>query len=984
MAGGPFRVDHGGLIDRGRPLEFRFGARTLTGFAGDSLASALLANGVRVVARSFKLHRPRGVFSAGIEEPGALVQLHEGARIVPSARAPVELLTAGLTAQPQGGWPSVAFDVQRVLDLAAPLLAAGFYNKTFIWPGWKFYEPIVRRLAGLGRAPREPDPDRYDVRNAHCDVLVVGGGVAGLCAALEAGRAGQRVILVEHEPSLGGRARWDGSTVDGVAATRWLGQIQRELAACAAVTLMPHTLAAGCYDHNVVTAVERVEGAAGADAGVAGAGRAGAGTGTRRAPAPRERYWIIRAARIVLATGAIEQPLVFANNDRPGVMLAGAARRYLACQAVAPGRRVVIATNNDSAYDTAAELHAAGVTPLAVVDSRAHTPDASLERMRRLGIPVHAGWMPVDTRGFGALSGVEIARVAADGGVAGAGAGPTDARRLRCDSLLVSGGWNPALHLFAQAGGRLAYRDGALAPANTVRDMDIAGTAAAVTGGNAEAAGGADAVPNGPRVTLHGKRTRQWVDLLHDVTVADLELAIRENFTSIEHVKRYTTAGMAADQGKTSSPVTIEVTARLRGCNPAELGYTTLRPPFAPTTLGAIVGRGTGERFAPRRTSPLGAWHASHAAAVEDFGEWQRPAVYRRSAIEARAAATRRECRTVRTAVGLFDASPLGKLEVHGPDAREFLDRFYINNLANLQPGRVRYGLMLLETGVIFDDGTVVELAPDRLLVTTTSANAGAVAAWLEEWRQCEWPQLRAAVVPVTDQWATLTLAGPSARAVLARLRPECDLANSAFPHLSVRETRLLGAPARIARISFSGELSYEISVPADCAVATWEALLQEGRGFDIAPYGLDAVLRLRTEKGYLHVGTDTDGTTVPEDVGWGKVAASKARDFIGRRSLALAENCRPDRLQLVGLSAGAPIPIGAHLKLARSREVTDGWVTSSTTTIDGQHVALAMLRAGRGHAGSALSVHDAGRVATQAKVVNPVFYDPAGGRVNG
>ncbi len=960
MAGGPFRVDHGGLIDRGRPLAFRFDGRALTGFAGDNLASALLANGVRVVARSFKLHRPRGIFSAGLEEPNALVQLHEGARVVPSARAPVEPLTDGLVAHAQGGWPGAGFDVQRVLDLAAPLFAAGFYNKTFIWPGWKFYEPLVRHLAGLGRAPREPDPDRYDLRNAHCDVLIVGGGVAGLRAALTAARAKQRVILVEHEPQLGGQARWDGSTVDGTTATKWLSQVQRELTAFEGVKLVTRTVAMGCHDHNVVTALETVRTGASRDA-TAG---------------PRERYWIIRAARIVLATGAIEQPLVFANNDRPGVMLAGAARRYLACQAIAPGRRVVIATNNDSAYDVAAELHAAGVTPLAVVDSREDVPGAQSERMRRLGLVVHSGSMPIDTSGFGALSGVEVARVSADAGIARGGSGALyERRRLRCDSLLVSGGWNPALHLFAQAGGRLAYREecGVLVPANALRDVSIVGFAAEA----------AERGVSGRRISPHGNTARQWVDLLHDVTVADLELAIRENFTSIEHVKRYTTVGMASDQGKTSSPVTLEVTARLQGRKPAELGYTTLRPPFVPTTLGAIVGRGTGERFAPRRTSALHAWHESHAGIVEDFGEWQRPAVYRRSAIEARGAATRRECRTVRTAVGVFDASPLGKLEVHGPDAREFLDRFYINDLATLQPGRVRYGLMLSETGVIFDDGTVVQLAPDRLLVTTTSANAGSVAAWLEEWRQCEWPQLRAVVVPVTDHWATLTLAGPSARGVLARLRPECDLSNAAFPHLALRETRLLGAPARLARISFSGELSYEISVPSDRAVTTWEALMQEGRGFDIAPYGLDAVLRLRTEKGYLHVGTDTDGTTVPDDVGWGKVAASKTRDFIGRRSLTLAENCRPDRLQLIGLTASASFPVGAHLKLAQSRDVTDGWVTSATTTLDGQAVALAMLRAGRAHTGATVAVHDAGRVTMQAKVVSPVFYDPAGGRMN-
>lgn len=954
MASGPYRLGHGGLIDRSRPVAFRFNGQALAGFAGDTLASALLANGVRTVARSFKLHRPRGVFSAGLEEPNALVRLHSGALAIASARAPVVPLDAGLEAHSQAGWPGVSFDVLRLFDLIAPLFAAGFYNKTFLWPGWEFYEPLIRRLAGLGRAPREPDPDRYDVRNAHCDVLVVGGGVAGLEAALVAARAGERVMLVEQDAQLGGRALWDRSEVAGAPATKWLSQTLCELDACADVRLMPGTLAVGCYDHNVVTAVEAVAGH------------------VRERGTPRERYWIIRPRRIVLAAGAIEQPLVFANNDRPGVMLAGAAHRYLACYAVAPGRRIAIATNNDSAYALATELIAAGIAPAAFIDSREHPPGELGARLQQRGVPVHVGCMPIDTRGFAALSSVLIGRCAA-------GQAPAREQRIDCDALLVCGGWNPALHLFAQAGGKLTYSEEsrALVPANTVRGIDIAALA---SGGLANGA-----TPVGPRIAATGSTSRQWVDLLHDVTVADIELAVRENFASLEHVKRYTTAGMSADQGKTSNPLTVEVTARLRGCKPAQLGYTTLRPPFSPTSLGAIAGRGLGERFAPTRTSPLHAWHASHGAVIEHYGEWQRPAVYRRTDIESRGAAIRRECRTVRTAVGLFDGSPLGKIEVHGPDAREFLDRFYINNLATLQPGRVRYGLMLRESGVLYDDGTVVELAPDRLLVTTTSGNAGSVAAWLEEWRQCEWPQLRVAVFPVTDQWATLTLAGPNARAVLARLRPECDLSNTAFPHFTLRETRLLAGPARIARVSFSGELSYEISVPPDAAMQVWDALLNEGRGFDIAPYGLEAVLRLRLEKGYLHVGTDTDGTTVPDDVGWGKAAAAKTRDFIGRRSLSLPENRRPDRLQLVGLAGSAPLPVGAHLKLPQSRDVTDGWITSAgVTALEGQPIALALLRCGRKFIGTAVvAVHDAGRVIGQAHVVSGQFYDPSGARMN-
>ncbi len=781
MARGSYRLEKGGLIDRRRPLEFSFDGARLSGFEGDTLASALLANGVRVVARSFKFHRPRGIYSAGVEEPNALLQLFEGARAVPSARAPTVPLTAGLEAHPQSGWPNISFDLLRVLDFAAPLFAAGFYHKTFMWPGWEVYEPVIRRLAGLGRAPVVPDPDRYDVCNAHCDVLIVGAGVSGLKAAAAATRAGERVLIVDQDAQLGGQARWDGSMVDGEPAAQWLAATLDALQRNADLQLMPGGMAVGCYDHNVVTILESV--------------------GTDSSPAaPRERYWIVRAGRVVLATGAIEQPLVFSNNDRPGVMLAGAARRYLACQAIAPGRRVVIATNNDSAYALAQDLHAAGIVPVAIVDSRQEPSQPQVTRMDRLGIPITRGSLPVDTRGFGGLASVEIGHFDASDVM-------TASRRIECDALLISGGWNPALHLFAQAGGKLIYRDDsrALEPANALPTFAIVGSAAGSAGAGAV----------GPRISPRGKTSRQWVDLLHDVTVADIELAVRENFASIEHVKRYTTVGMSVDQGKTSNPVTLEVTARVRKRKPAELGYTTLRPPFSPTTLGAIAGRGIGERFAPTRSSPLHAWHTSHGALIEHFGEWQRPAVYPRAG-EPRAVATRREARTVRTAVGLFDGSPLGKIEVHGPDAREFLDRFYLNNLATLQPGRARYGLMLRESGVIFDDGTVVELAPERLLITTTSGNAGSVASWLEEWRQCEWPQLRVVTFPVTDQWATLTLAGPQARNVLQRLRPECDLSSTAFPHFGLRETRLLGADARICRISFSGELSYEISVPSE------------------------------------------------------------------------------------------------------------------------------------------------------------------------
>lgn len=937
---GPYRLTEGGRIDRARLLSFRFDGRICTGFVGDTVASALLANGVRTVARSFKFHRPRGVFACGVEEPNALLCLGSGAHATPSVRAPAVELTEGLHVRSQSGWPSVNFDIGRALDLFAPLWSAGFYNKTFIWPGWHTYEGVIRRLAGLGRAPVERDPARYDVRNLHCDVLVVGGGVAGINAAVEAGRAGARVVLVEQDSAWGGQALWDGS--DPTGSLERLGELHN-------VKLLRRTTAVGYYDHDVVALLEQ------------------AGVGQHALA--RERYWVVRTSRVVLATGALEQPLIFSHNDRPGIMLAGAARQYVRRYGVAPGRRTLMATNNDSAYEAARDLHDAGVTVLGIVDSR---PDVSLalqEAMRRRSIEVLPASMPVDCAGFSGLERVSVGRLSSDG------RSVDSTQDFECDALAVSGGWSPGLHLYAQAGGKLAYdgRSGALRPAAAVASIEIVGAAAEVVSGAV-----------GPRCSPVGNTGRQWVDLLHDVTVSDLELALREHYTSVEHVKRYTTVGMAADQGKTSSAATIGILARLRDIPAASLGHTTLRPPYVPVTLGAIAGREIGDRFAPSRTLPVHAWHVAHGAVMQDFGEWRRPVAYLRTG-ESREQAMLREARAVRTAAGLIDSSPLGKLEVRGPDALEFVDRFYVNNLQTLKPGRVRYGLMLRESGVIFDDGTVVMLAPDHLLITTTSGNAGRVSAWLEEWHQCEWSRLRVAITNVAEQWATVSVTGPRARAILMRLDPDIDVSNEQTPHMSMRTGRLLGWPARIYRVSYTGELTYEINVPARAGYDLWEALLQAGGPDGLQPVGLDALLLLRLEKGFLHVGTDTDGTTVPDDVGWGPVAAKKIIDYVGRRSLSLPENQRADRLQLVGLTAGdgCALRVGSHLRLADSRQATDGWVTSAgRSVLTGEPIALAMLRAGRQHMNREVSVHDAGSV-TRARVMSPPFYDPAGERMN-
>jgi sarcosine oxidase subunit alpha len=927
----------GSALDRDRRIRFSFDDTPFEGFGGDTLASALLANGVRTVSRSFKFRRPRGIYSSGVEETNAFVQLGTGASSVLSARATLVELTDGLRAS---SLTRRGFDFGRVLDFTAPLWAAGFYNRTFIWPSWHTYERFIRRMAGFGHAPDERDPDRYDIRNLHCDVLVVGSGATGLAAATKAAESGARVVLVEQANELGGRGAWQQQGSDScMARLRQLPNVQ----------ILTRTCAVGYYDRGVVTLLESVPDEA------------------ARSGQPRERFWIVRAKRVIFATGAIEQPLVFCNNDRPGILLAGAAHEYLRKYGVACGHRVVVATNNDSAYVVARDLDTAGVRVLAVADSRFDVPSAIRNEMRKLSIPLHEGTMPIDTQGFSALRGVTLGKLSRDARHI------ESVHRLACDALAISGGWNPTLHLYSQATGKLGYdaRSNALAPRSQHPVAMVAGSL------DHEGDSGL-----GPRLSPVGNTARQWIDLRHDVTVADLELGLRENFVSIEHQKRYTTTGMAPDQGKTSNLTALETVARLRGVAPSEIGHTTFRPPFVPVTLGAIAGRAIGKRFSPERLLPLHDWHVRQGGLMQDFGEWKRPAVYVREG-ESRHQAVMREARTVRNACGLLDYSPLGKIEVHGPDALDFLNRFYINDLRTLQPGRARYCLMLRESGVIFDDGTVVMLALDRFVVTTTSGNAKRVASWFEEWHQCEWPHLRVAIVPVTEQWACFSLAGPKSRDVLASLESNMDLSTARHPHLGMCEGQLIGHDVRLYRVSFTGELAYEINVRAGAASELWGALMEAGKPHGIQPFGLDALLLMRLEKGFLHVGTDTDGTTVPDDVGWGKVAANKTMHYIGKRSLSLPEHLRADRLQLVGLKAATDIVIGSHVRFAGSSEATDGWVTSAgrSVTTD-EPIALAMLRGGRHRIGARVHLHDGGTI-TQATVVAPPFYDPAGDRMN-
>jgi sarcosine oxidase subunit alpha len=803
-----------------------------------------------------------------------------------------------------------------------------------------------------------------------------------LQAARLAASAGLDVMLVEQDVEFGGALLSESATIEGRAAADWASAAIAELSAHPRVRLLAATTAFGLYDHGHVGLLERA-----CDRG--------------EGSAIRHRYWRVRAAGLVLATGAIEQPWVFERNDLPGVMLANAVRAYARRFAVAAGRRIVLATNNDAAYATALDLVAAGVPVPLVVDSRAAPPAALLSRAERVGIEVQRGsWVAA------AHGGPSLARVTVDG------AGGS--REVDCDVLGVSAGFAPAIHLWSHARGRLAY------DAERRCFLPVDGTApAAVAGGAAGAStladcfasaaraverelarlGRAASVPReGPRVDEHpigpavdarrvapsGRRHRQWLDFQHDVTLADVDLALREGFDAIEHLKRYTTTGMSVDQGKTSNLNALLVVAELTGRAPDTVGATTFRPPYTPVTLGALAGRTVGDLYAPRRTLPAHDEHVRLGAAFQEAGGWMRPECYPRPG-ESKHAAIEREVRAVRSTAGLFDASSLGKIEVEGPDAAWFLDRFYINNVVTLEIGRTRYGLMLNENGVIVDDGTIARLGERHYVITTTSGGAARIAAMLDEWRQCEWPDKAVVVTHVTTQWATLALSGPRARDILSRLPTDVDLSRAAFPHLAVRTGALAGVPARIYRVSFSGELGYEINVPARYGAALWRALEDAGREFDLTPYGVEALLLMRLEKGFLHVGLDTDGTTAPSDVGWGEVALKKNADYVGKRSLARPDNVRADRLQLVGLVAQDPTAFvpGAHLRRPATTEGSDGWITSAATSPTlGKPIALAMLKGGRARLGETVAVHDFERVG-RAEVVPMTFYDPKGERLH-
>ncbi len=1007
MSSKPYRLGSGGrLIDRSRKIHFTFDGKSMTGFAGDTVASAVLASGQRVFGRSFKYHRPRGVIGLGSEEMNALVGAGDGARHEPNLRATQVELHNGLIAVSQNRWPSLNFDVGAINNAVSRFLPGGFYYKTFMWPAsfWKHvYEPFIRRAAGLGRAPEGRDPDTYENIHVHCDVLVIGAGVAGLAAAEAAAATGAKVIIADENPRFGGLADISGGSIEGKSQAEWAAAKAASLAAADNVHVLNRTTAAGHWHHNFLMLFERV---ADHDPALLAAG------------VPRHRLWKVRAERVILATGAIERPIAFANNDRPGIMLASAARSLVERYGVAPGSEGIVFTNNDDAYQTAVVLKTAGVS-VRVVDSRSRAEGALPAKAREMGVEADTGSVisAVNTS-FGGLNitGVKVAAYRKGQGRV------INEKKVTCDFIAMSGGWNPALHLWCHNGGKIIF-DEALQSFRPDRHHDAITAVGAANGSfslpgilaEAYAAGEAAGKPaRKPKATAatvpvaiqaeqkpmepiwfapatgkYNEGNKHFIDYQNDVTAADLELAQREGYESVEHTKRYTTFGMATDQGKTSNLNGLGVLSEATGRTIPEIGVTTFRPPYTPFSFGSIAGPLTKNLFLPIRRTPIHQWHVDRAADFEPVGQWRRPYTYPGTG-EDKHASIDREILCVRNKVGLLDASTLGKIEIKGPDAAEFLDRMYTNMFSTLKVGKCRYGLMMNELGFLSDDGVTVRLGDDHFLTHTTSGGADRIAAWLEEWLQTEWTQYKVFVTPVTEQWAQFAIAGPRAREVLAKLDPDFDISHAALPHMSFVEGKLGAHPVRLFRISFSGELSYEVATPSNLGRGLWNEIIAAGAEFGLEPYGTEALHVLRAEKGYIVVGDETDGTTTPIDAGLEGLVSKKKTDFIGKRSLEQPYLKAPDRKQLVGLLTEDPnevLPDGAYAV----REVKDkppmetiGQVTSSymSPTL-GRSIAMALIQNGRARLGETISFPLPGGKVVKAKITDTVFYDKEGAKLN-
>ncbi len=989
------RAVSGGRIDRTCRIAFRFDGRTYHGFAGDTLASALLANGVSILGRSFKYHRPRGLLAAGIDEPNALVTILRGDVREPNVPATQIEIFDGLTVESQNRFPSLDWDVGAVNQLGGRLLSAGFYYKTFMGPVagplkgtrfWMFCERFIRRAAGLGRAGTAADTARYEKMNAFCDVLVVGGGPAGLMAAKSAAQGGSRVILADLEPELGGALKWSSETIDGEPARAFIDSAVSALEDAENVRLLPRTTVWGYYDGNTLAAIERVG-------------------DHKREPAegePRHRHWVIRAGKVVLGTGAFERPIVFPGNDRPGIMLADAAARYAIEYGVLPGRKIVVFANNDGAYVSAVALRKAGADIVAIVDVRKSVSEQARRLATQAGGELLLGHAVADTTGGKVFSGAKVQPFdAAAGTLFGT------ARTIPGDCLAVSGGWSPAIHLASQAGAQARWDDRlqAFLPPEPSGGWTGAGaflgrlsTAEALADGVA-AGGGSMDLPtvddDAPDIApapvfdirpADGKGSKAFVDFQHDVTAEDVRLAHREGFVSVEHLKRYTTLGMATDQGRTSNVPGLAIMADARGKSIPDVGTTRFRPPFAPVSIGSLAAERFGD-LKPDRLTPMHDWHVEEGATMYAAGLWHRPMIYGDPG-ETVEQAYVREARAVRTSVGIVDVSTLGKIMVQGPDAGTFLDRVCTNTFSTLPVGKARYGLMLREDGFAFDDGTTWRLSETDFLMTTTTANAGKVMQHLEYLLDIAWPGLKVILTSVTDQWAGAAVAGPNARKVLQAAVAGTAVDDAALPFMGIVHGEIDGVPVMVCRLSFSGELAYEVYCGAGNGQEVWDALTEAGKPFGIVPYGLEALGTLRIEKGHV-TGAEIDGRTTARDLhlDW---MLSKKKPFVGSAMMDREGLVADDRPQLVGLVSldNRPLHGGAHLVVHDDHSLRDsiGHVTSVCfSPALGKYVALALVKGGKARHGTRAFISDPiRRHYGPVEIVSHHFFDPEGSRMHG
>ena len=993
-----FRLDKKvGYINRDKKISFRFNGKKYFGYEGDTLASALLANGVHLVGRSFKYHRPRGFLGVGVEEPNAQVQLYKDAKTEPNAIATTVELVEGLVAKSQNCWPSVSLDFGEINNLLSKFFPAGFDYKTFMWPKsfWhKIYEPVIRKAAGLGIAPLKPDPDRYEHKFEHCDILIVGSGPSGLASALAAAKNGAKVILAEDKPRFGGSLLTDEVTIGNKKGKEWVDETILQLQSMSNVIVKNRSQVFGYYDHNMLVMLERTK-------------------DHIEKPSkftPRQKLWYIRAKEVIISTGSIERPLVFGNNDRPGIMLSSAAKEYMKVYGVLVGKKPIIFTNNDSGYDTAIEFKKNGIDPL-IVDIRKSSDSSVVNEAKNLDINIKFSHGVVNAKGHLKVKSATIGKLNEDR------TSYENLEDISCDCICVSGNWTPTVHLSSQSGNKLKFDEkiNAFTPNQPRQNESTIGYANGSFSLNENLEQGFEkgfdlskkisknslktATPTSNERS-YGKQDKFWcmplpnkknykrcVDFQNDVYVSDIELAIREGFRSIEHVKRYTTLGMATDQGRTSNLNGLQLVSNIEKKIIPEVGHTTFRPPYTPVTIGAVVGREVGKHYRPTRKSPIHSWHENNNAIFVDAGLWLRPRYYKQGN-ESLAEAAKREAPNVRNNVGICDVTSLGKIDIKGPDSAEFLNRVYTNAWSKLAIGKARYGVMLREDGIVFDDGTTTRISENHFHMTTTTAQAANVLTHLEYYLQVVWPELSVNVLSTTEQWAGIALAGPNSRNLLGKLFPKTNVSNESIPFMGFKESELFGIPARIFRISFSGELAYEINVESGYGVFIWEKMMEVGKEMNIEPYGTEALSTLRIEMGHV-AGSEIDGRAISSDLSL-EGMLSKKKDFIGKRSLNREAFINPSREKIVGvipLDKKTMIPEGSHLVSDSKATLPNpklGHISASCWSVEYNNpFSLAILKDGKNKIGEKLyALSPLKNKNIPVEIVSSHYVDPKGERV--